>query len=214
MGRPREHDDDTAAALLAAAERRIEANGLGELSLRELAEDAGTTTRAVYSLFGSKAGLLGALGAHAFDLLRAGLEALPVTRNARRDLLEAALMFRRFALDHPALFSIGIQRADPTLWPRFMAAAWEALDVLHARLQPLADGGQLAGRSVGEAAMEFHALCEGLAALELRGLPPGVDAERVWRDGFHALIAGFAAPLPRGRATQPAAKAGSTAGKE
>jgi AcrR family transcriptional regulator len=178
--------------------------------VRELAEDAGTTTRAVYSLFGSKDGLLGALGAHAFDLLREGLEALPVTRNPRRDVLEAALMFRRFALEHPALFSIGIQRADPTIWPRFQAAAWEALGALHARFVPLAEAGLLAGRSVGEAAMEFHALCEGLAALELRGLPPGLDAERIWRDGFHALIAGFAEPLPGRRARRPAAKAGST----
>jgi len=54
MGRPREHDDATAAALLAAAEWILEEEGLQALSLRRLAEAADTTTRAVYSLFGNR----------------------------------------------------------------------------------------------------------------------------------------------------------------
>ena len=62
MGRPREHNERTASALLETAERTIEEHGIGALSLRELASDAGTTTRAVYSLFGSKEGLLGRSG--------------------------------------------------------------------------------------------------------------------------------------------------------
>ena len=69
MGRPREHDDATAAALLAAAERILDQEGLSALSLRRLAEAAGTTTRAVYSLFGNKDGLIVALSRRAFDLL-------------------------------------------------------------------------------------------------------------------------------------------------
>ena len=37
------------------------------------------------------------------ELLHEGVDAIPVTDNPRHDLVEAALMFRRFALDHPAL---------------------------------------------------------------------------------------------------------------
>ena len=37
----------------------------------------------------------------------------------RQDLVEVALIFRRFALEHPALFSIAFHRADPAIWPRF-----------------------------------------------------------------------------------------------
>jgi AcrR family transcriptional regulator len=192
MGRPREHDEQTAAALLAAAERTIEEHGIGALSLREVARDAGTTTRAVYSLFGSKDGLLGALGTHAFKLLQQGLEALPASDDPRQDLIEAALMFRRFALDHPALFSIGIQRTDPTVWPHFRSAASDALAVLHQRVQPLADAGLLGGRSIREAALQFHSLCEGIAAVEFRDTPLSPDPERFWRNAFHALITGFA----------------------
>ena len=197
MGRPREHDESTASALLETAERTIEERGIGALSLRELASDAGTTTRAVYSLFSSKEGLLGALGTRAFELLEEGLEALPVTDDPRADLTDAALMFRRFALEHPALFSIGIQRTDPEAWPHFRSAASSALAVLHERFEPLAAEGLIGERSVGEAALQFHSLCEGLAAVELRGTPLTPTPERFWRDAFGVLIAGFAEPAPR-----------------
>lgn len=196
MGRPREHDEQTANALLAAAERTIEQGGIETLSLRQLAREAGTTTRAVYSLFGSKEALLGALGTHAFEVLQAGLEALPESNDPRDDLVEAGLMFRRSALEHPALFSLGIQRTEPSLWPRFRPAAAEALLALHRRVEPLAAAGLLSGRSVPAAATQFHALCEGLAALELRRTPLAPDPEQFWRTALHALIAGFAVPAP------------------
>jgi AcrR family transcriptional regulator len=196
MGRPREHDETTATALLDAAERTIHERGAGGLSLRALAQEAGTTTRAVYSLFGSKDGLLGALGARAFALLEEGLDGLPQVGDPREDLVQAALMFRRFALDHPALFSIGIQRTDPTVWPRFRSAAADAFAVLVRRFEPLGEAGLLGGRSVGEAATQFHALCEGLAAVELRGIPLGPEPVGLWRSAFEALIAGFGAPAP------------------
>ena len=192
MARPKEHDERTAAALLAGAERTIETDGLGALSLRELARGAGTTTRAVYSLFGSKDGLVGALGARAFELLQSGLEALPATGDPQNDVVEAALMFRRFALEHPALFSIGIQLTEPSLWPRFSAKAGEARGALNRHFEPLAAAGRLGGRSASEAALQFHALCEGLAALELRRGPMIADPERFWRQAVRALVTGFA----------------------
>ena len=58
MGRPKEHDDNTRAALRAAAERLVESGGPAALTVRGVAREAGTTTRAVYSVFGSRDGLL------------------------------------------------------------------------------------------------------------------------------------------------------------
>src|SRR6266511_3467465 len=83
MGRRREHDENTAAALLDAAERAIAEDGVDALSLREVARDAGTTTRAIYSLFGSKDGLLGRLAVRAFTLLQREIEELPTTDEPR-----------------------------------------------------------------------------------------------------------------------------------
>jgi hypothetical protein len=42
-------------------------------------------------------------------------------------------------------------------------------------------------------ATEFHALCEGLAAVELRGLMPQGEEESLWRVALTALFAGFTA---------------------
>jgi AcrR family transcriptional regulator len=197
MGRRREHDEKTAAALLDAAERIVAEQGIDALSLREVARDAGTTTRAIYSLFGSKDGLLGALGVRAFNLLQREIEALPASDRPSDDLIEVALIYRRFALEHPALFSIAFHRADPAIWPRFRAAAVDALAVLDTRFEPLADADLLGGRSVSEASTQFRALGEGAAWTELRGNPLPPDPERFWRNAFHALITGFTAPTPR-----------------
>ena len=198
MGRPREHDEATAAALLEAAERVVEADGLAALSVRGIANDVGTTTRAVYSLFDSKDGLVVALGARAFDLLGAAVAALPETDDPAADLVEAGLVFRRFAREHPTLFMVGIQRALPSreLWERFRDAASRALSTLHARLERLAARDGLGGRSVAEAAWQFHALCEGLAAAELRDPGFSRDPEGRWRAALDALVRGFAiAPM-------------------
>jgi AcrR family transcriptional regulator len=199
VGRPREHNQRTAAALLAAGERAVAEGGLEALSVRGVAAEARTTTRAVYSLFGSRDGLIVALGAHAYDLLRTAIEQLPTTADPQADLVKAGLIFRRFALEHPSLFSIGIQRTLPSsdLWPQFRAAASEALAVLSRRLVYLQESDLLAQRTVRDATFQFHSLCEGLAAVELRETFPPGDAERIWREALTALIAGFITTLPR-----------------
>jgi AcrR family transcriptional regulator len=195
MGRPRLHDARTAAALLSQAEEIVESGGLDALTVRRVARAAGTTTRAVYTAFGSKDALVIALGARGFDLLRAALEALPETADPADDLVEAgAAVFRPFATRHPTLFRISIQRAlpDPHLFAGYVDAAREALVVLHRRMGRLEAAGRLGDRTVQDAAAEFHSLCEGLAAMELRGMLREGEEERLWRDALGALVRGFA----------------------
>jgi len=194
MGRPREHDERTAAALMAAAERAIQQDGVDALSVRGVAADVGTTTRAVYSVFGSKSGLVDALASRAFELLHEGLDALPVTDDPAADLVEAGLMFRRFATGHPSLFALGFLQHRMAS-PAVRRTATDALDVLRQRVQRLADAGRLGGRTVESATRQFDALCEGLAFVELRGWPIPGGVEAMWREGLGALVAGFAAPL-------------------
>jgi AcrR family transcriptional regulator len=202
VGRPRRHGEQTGGALLDAAERIVESEGLEALTVRRVGDAVGTTTRAVYSVFGSKDGLVVALGARAFELLRVEIEALPTTRNPAADLVDAgAGVFRRFATGHPALFRIGVQHSfpDAELAAGFRDVAAAALAGLTARVERLEAAGLLAGRTVRDAARAFHALCEGLAAIELRGLLPAGDEERIWRDALAALVHGFASRPPRPR---------------
>lgn len=197
-GRPREHNKRTAVALLDAAERIVGEEGLPALSVRGLADAVGTSTRAVYSLFGSKDGLVVALGSQAFNVLRDAMDTLPVTDDPTEDLIEAGVaVFRRFTLTHPALFGIGFLQSGvpPSIAHEFWGAQEDALARLHARLRRLCDAGRLGMRSVPDAALEFDALCEGLAALELRGAIPTAEADRRWRDALRALVAGWGATV-------------------
>jgi AcrR family transcriptional regulator len=194
MGRPKEHDTKTGETLLDTCEQIIQTDGMAGLSVRRVADQAGTTTRAVYAVFGSKEGLIVALGKRAFDLLGRGMDELPVSNDPAGDLVEAGvLVFRTMTVDHPALFKIGVQHRDVPvhLVEQFRSAARSALGRLHSRFERLREHSVLGGRSIDEAACQFHALCEGLASLEMRGLLPLGHEERMWREALSALIDGY-----------------------
>ena len=204
MGRPRIHDAATAEALLDAAERIVAADGPDALSMRRVADEAGTTTRAVYSLFESKEGLLVALGNRAFEMLGSWVNAYPRTQDPAADLVNSIVEnFRRWALEHPALFRIAFQRIGelpPHLTERFRPARLKALaDLVEIVSRALGLEGGLTNPEVRDATITIDALCEGLALLELRdGLPPD-RAEEIWREAFVALISGMQAALARPR---------------
>ena len=199
MGRPKEHDERTGAALLDEAERIVDGAGLEALSVRRIADEVGTTTRAVYSVFGSKEGVIVALGIRTFEMLGAAIRAQPTTSDAASDLIVAGLtVFRRFAIGHPSLFKIGLQLALPQLRNEHRATMSESFDGLLAKVTRVMDAGLLGDRTVPDAATEFHALCEGLAAVELRGLLPPGQEERIWKDALTALASGFAASARQG----------------
>jgi hypothetical protein len=111
------------------------------------------------------------------------------------DLIEAGIaVFRRFAIEHPALYRIGVQRElpQPELAEKFMGEARAAMAGLRVRVERLEQVGLLGERSVRDGVIAFHALCEGLASLELRGTLPEGDEEHIWRDALTVLVRGFA----------------------
>lgn len=200
MGRPKTHDMRRAGALLDAAEQLVDAGGVPALSVRAVAQRGSTTTRAVYSLFGSKAGLIAALGARLFQLLGSGVQGLPETDRPAADLVEAGVsVFRQLVIDRPALYQIGVQQTaiESEVASQFRPAAAAAFHILESRFQRVHAAGQLPNRSISEAATQFHALCEGLAALELRGNLPPDSAERQWREALSALLHGLATTAGR-----------------
>jgi AcrR family transcriptional regulator len=200
MGRPRQHDERTRAALLAAAEQIVADGGPGALSVRAVARSAGTSTRAVYSLFGSKDGLLvQALARSAFEFLFREIDELAETRDPAADLVEIGTrVFRRLVREHPALYRIAFQRVVPGLeaGPELTAARQRAWEQLVGKVTRLGEAGLLGDTPPAEAALRFNAMMEGLANAELRGsvlrlLPEG-DEETTWRDALETVVRGFA----------------------
>ena len=186
--------------MLDGAERIIAESGPHALSVRSVAEEVGTTTRAVYSLFGSKGGLLAALARRAFEFLRDELDLLPETADSERDLVDCGVrVYRRFVLERPSLYRIAFQRVIPglELTANLLGAREQAFGRLVHRVERVAASGRLKQRTVRAAAVEFNAMCEGLANAELRGgtlriLPVG-EEERAWREAFETLVRGLTA---------------------
>jgi AcrR family transcriptional regulator len=198
MGRPREHDDATRELLRAKAERIVAEEGLEALSVRALADAARTTTRAVYSTFGSKEGLVDALAQTAFEFLYTEIAALPETEDPISDVIGLAVkVFRRLALDHPVLYRIAFQRVAPGLRAgREVAASRQrAFAQLQGKIRRLERAGLLGRTSLREATIAIEAMMEGLSNAELRGrtlpiLPAGKE-EQAWRRALSTLIRGF-----------------------
>ena len=206
MGRPRQHDERTRIALLRAAEKIVAERGPAALSVRAVAEAAGTSTRAVYTVFGSKDGLLvQALARDAFAFLYAEIDALDETDDPAADLIAIGTeVFRRLVLDHPALYRIAFQRVVPGLdaSPELVAERQKTWDQLIAKVERLEHAGLLVGKTSAEAAVEFIATMEGLGNAELRGavlrlLPEGSEGD-AWETALATLLRGFAA-APKAR---------------
>ena len=105
VARPRTYDADLRAALVAAAAAQIAAGGPTGLSLRALAAQVGTSTNAIYAMFGGKPELIGAvLEAADESFTRAQRQALGAGTTLA-DLRRLRHDYRDWALAHPTLFS-------------------------------------------------------------------------------------------------------------
>lgn len=195
MGRPRLHDHVTERELLTAAEALLADGGVEALSVRRVADAAGTTPRAIYSVFGSKDGLLRALFREAFAVVAADLDALPLTDDPLADLVDAGVVaFRGWALARPSLFRLAFSEPPPPSGRSPEATGVEAFGRLRLRIRRCIDAGLIAEDAELTVALSFHALSEGLASLEARGRFPllaGQDPVELWRSALAALVKGY-----------------------
>lgn len=199
MGRPKQHDAATRAVLLAAAERLLATGGQDALTVRRVSEAAGTSTRAVYSLFGGKDGLRSALKAEAAEGLWRLIGAVPEGPDPVFDLVRTGIAgFRELALARPHLFRLACdwpERALPAVADYGATGAVRAL--LAARVRRAA-GPMTTKAEVARLAAGFQALCLGLALTEAAGHDgeEGADPLELWQEGLATYVLGFALPSP------------------
>ena len=106
MSRPKIYDDNLKVALLDAAGSVITADGYTALSLRRLAADVGTSTTAVYALFGGKPGLMAELYREAFRRFGEHLRGIEPSDDPIHDIARLGVAYRASALDDPHLYQI------------------------------------------------------------------------------------------------------------
>jgi len=186
--RPYHHGDLRHAAIQEAV-RAIAEDGLGALSLRDLARRLGVSHAAPTHHFGDKAGLLTAVAAEGYRLLAAELRR---AYERTGDFLEVGVAYVRFATRHQPYFDVMFR---PDLYhqddPELTEAREQSSSMLYGPVSKYPGAGS--ERQVREAGVAAWSLVHGLATLYLNGaLPPklGKDPERIARSVAAYLFAG------------------------
>src|SRR5438309_5289882 len=104
MPRRKSRTPELRVELLRCAVAVLEDEGPVALRARRVASAAGTSTGALYELFGDKTGLIRAIFYEGFTLLAARLGSVPITNDARADVIALLGASRAFALEHSMLY--------------------------------------------------------------------------------------------------------------
>ncbi|MBA2324954.1 MAG: TetR/AcrR family transcriptional regulator [Pseudonocardiales bacterium] len=197
MARPKLHDEALRVRLVEQAVRTLSEDGLEGLRLRKLAAHVGTSTTAVYSLFGGKPGLLEALFDEAFTRFRRRLAEVELTGDAHADLLVLGLAYRASALAEPHFYQVmfGPVGGAVTPGPESVQRAEGTFLVLVDAVRRAIDAGQLRQTDPITIATALWACVHGLVSLELRSLlplPPG-DAAELYHQTLRAMADGWRA---------------------
>jgi AcrR family transcriptional regulator len=181
--------------LLEQAGATLSARGLAALSLRVLAAEVGTSTTAVYALFGGKPGLLEALHAEAFARLGARLRAVLDQRTAETDPMEDLVAlgwaYRDAALADPHLYDVmfgGPLPADERWWAVAAPVLAPVADVVE---RAVAAGVLRPGTDPATVSLALWATVHGLVWLHLRGYPVRTPPEQVFDQAIRAAVAGW-----------------------
>ncbi len=169
MARPPVYDEALRVRLLDAAAEIIDRKGPARLSLRDAAQAAGTSTSAVYALFGGKAELVTAVIEHGFTSFgRAQAMAEP------EGLRALGVAYRSWALQNPALYRLMFGGAMLTVadCSPDPATTQESMMPL---VRALAKGGLATEADSPRAALAIWAQVHGAVSLEFAGVA-GADA--------------------------------------
>jgi AcrR family transcriptional regulator len=207
MARPKVHDDALRVRLLEQSVRTLSEEGPDALSLRKLAAQVGTSTTAVYSLFGGKPALLAAVFDEAFARFGRRLAAVPAGDDPLADLAALGSAYRRSALDDPHFYQVmfgavrGTMTPDPESRQRAEATFRPLLDAVRRAI----DAGVFRAEDPVVIASALWAGVHGFVSLELRELLPvtGEDPDKLYRKVMRAGTAGWLSGRVRADQTVP-----------
>jgi AcrR family transcriptional regulator len=94
---------------VAAGLEVLQEHGAAELTVRRVAEAAGSSTMGIYTRFGGRSGMLEAVYRRGFELLRDALTGIPAGPPLAR-IVSLGRAYRRFALANPPLYALLFER--------------------------------------------------------------------------------------------------------
>ena len=167
--------------LVDAAVELLERDGVQALSARNLAAKLGTSTMAVYTNFGSMAGLLEAVGNAALSRFAESLAHVRPTDDPVADFMVMGLAYHRFALSNPQRYQLifGAETPQPILDVRADVtvsgsptdrAEWAvSFEGLHAVVRRMIAAGRIRDEGSLAMAARLWTLCHGEVTLEMAG---------------------------------------------
>lgn len=203
MARPRIHDEDTRDQILQAAGRVLRTEGASAVTVRRLADEVDASTSAIYSLFGSKHGVVGAMYRAGFENLAAHEDAVTARDPVERIRLLAAA-YRTAATSRPHLYDVMFACPFPDFEPgdEDRALSLGTLDVLGDAVGEAIVDGRLHG-DPSAITLGLWSVVHGLATLELQGaLQAQSSADEVWATTVDAVLAGLSVDPLEARADQ------------
>jgi AcrR family transcriptional regulator len=192
VARPKLHDDALRGRLLDHAAALVFQSGVDALSLRRLAADVGTSTTAVYSLFGNKAGLLDDLYREAAKRFGARLAHVNASDDPVEDVVRLGIAYRDYALGEPHLYAVMFAgRIESDVWEDGVRTIEPLVDAVKRGQK----SGVLRDVPVERIALACWGVAHGLVSLELTGtVPPGLDIADGYEDALRAMIKGWRSP--------------------
>lgn len=198
------HHGALRAALLSASLQLIEAEGIGAVSLRRVAREAGVSPGAPYHHFPDRASLLAALSAQGYQLLAGELAAARDAASTPVQALTALLRaYVTFAQRHPAYFRIMFrpELSEPQKHPDAKAAEEAAEAILDETVADCVRAGVIPAHQADALALAAWSLSHGLASLWLDGeLQYSYDNPETMTADVTALLETL---LATGRHTRP-----------
>jgi len=168
--RVKSHTEELAATLVDVTARLLAEHGPAGVTTRAVATAAGTSTTAVYSLYGGKGGLLQAVYVTGYGRLKAALRQVPQSDRPIADLLALAHAYRTSALNDPHLYELlfGRRVLGFVLDEKALAAARQAQQPLREAVRRCQETKALTGKE-NDLVTGLWAALHGLVSLELHG---------------------------------------------
>lgn len=201
MGRPRTYDEALRERLIEHASKMMSEDGYHGVSLRVLTREVGTSTNAVYTLFGSKEALMAEVVVRHLDSLLSEDGMTEDGGDPEADLIKLASTYRDFAVSDPKSFNGAFEAIKEAKEPGSMTdrvnpelrqldeKLFEPICVVCKRI---ADG---APRKLDpqRMAVGVWALIHGYSFLEISGVLPAdsIEADVIFDEALHIMHVGW-----------------------
>ncbi|KAB8316192.1 TetR/AcrR family transcriptional regulator [Tolypothrix campylonemoides VB511288] len=187
-----QHQQTLRRRVLDDASNLLVREGPTALTMRRIAQLVGCSTTVLYTMFGSKQGLVDELYLRGFDILGQALEAVPYPGNSRDYIYALCHAYRGFALSNSTYYSIMFLKVIPAYTPsdtnRLLGQ--ENFQLLVQSVQDSIAPGNVPGDDAWEIARIIWATLHGHVGLELVGYfdYPGLSPQQRLERALQAVV--------------------------